>query len=450
MTEREVITLIEKGIFDPVKVKLENEYGHFVLTDNIKWETLKKYPHTHVNLNYTKEMKAYAISKGNVNFIKDYTFVKSLSEEEVLKIVSQFTGAMNSVRSEITFLEHVNMTREIARTAIKRDWCYHSYACIKDYVDDEIKQYVFDKYLKMNIAYFIGLSFQMTDDMWKRLMTPKYASSASDYIEYSKKDKSYKIKEHGYTVPDFYVKYIITNNCYTYYNFAIEGKFLVYFVKDWYEKYKEVLAYSGSEWSDGGVEKKQNLARFKQVINVSKYRLDMLDKYPFVISYLKKPKKSEMKLIIEKDPHNLKLIKNPSKEICMMALTIDKTVFEHIPELKVTKEMADLAGVEEPDLFPEEYYLVNSTMCVCDYSYVDYVNVKKGSDMKTFMNTQFRVCFGDIDDGIVYNTCKHFSYKPITKEAFDMLRELELDQVISGSWLFYYKGKEFEDHEIKL
>ena len=96
-------------------------------------------------------------------------------------------------------------------------------------------------------------------------------------------------------------------------------------------------------------------------------------------------------------------------------------------------------GVEKESLYQNEYYLVKFDCDLCDESNLQKVCVVEGYEMENFMNGEFILCFGNLWDDESRKVKDFATYTPITKEEYEILKKLKLDNMESGAFILNIK-----------
>ena len=67
--------------------------------------------------------------------------------------------------------------------------------------------------------------------------------------------------------------------------------------------------------------------------------------------------------------------------------------------------------------------------------------------MEDFMESQFSLTFGNLDDYNKRMVKDCFSYQPITEDEYRLLKKLGLSSLSSGIWSFDNENSDYDDEE---
>lgn len=165
---------------------------------------------------------------------------------------------------------------------------------------------------------------------------------------------------------------------------------------------------------------------------------DVVAKKNEIFPYIPKQTAKVCEIAVKANPENIKYVRKPSEKLKKLALTLNPNCKQYID---ITEKTCKMMGwnIEEktPDPYPAPYYLVKFSEDLCDEGYLNYVTVVKGKNMNHFINKSFTVSFGNLDDDTTRYVRDCASIQEITKEEYDILCKLGLDNIESG--FFYFK-----------
>lgn len=156
------------------------------------------------------------------------------------------------------------------------------------------------------------------------------------------------------------------------------------------------------------------------------------------IKYIKKPNISLCKAAIDNNPQNIQYIDVKANAPYLYALEKDQSVQDLIPSKRLTPTIRKFLGLpkENTNTYKSKYYLVKFDCDLCDESNLQKVCVVEGSKMEDFMDSEFILCFGNLCDDESKKVKDFATYTPITKEEYEILKKLKLDDMESGGFIF--------------
>lgn len=162
----------------------------------------------------------------------------------------------------------------------------------------------------------------------------------------------------------------------------------------------------------------------------------LLKKDGSYIQYMRNPKINLCKAAIDNSPDNIKYIDVKSENVYLYALKKDKyeNVAKYIDEKHLTPKIRDYLGIKEEvkSKYPADYYVVKFECNLADEGNLQKVACIKGSEMEDYLNKEFSVSFGNLEDNEIRVVKDYVSYEPIPKEMYNMLKKLGLDNIESG------------------
>lgn len=412
MTEREIIEKINNGELLQYQVYILKDNGAIVLTDNIKWALVKRYPDICRIFDLSDEMIKYVLFQGYFNQANliPHSFFQKLSEDDIIKIFS--APYIFTTYSMFEILPYFNYTKRIVEKIAERFSRFLLVDEIKPYVDEEIKWIAVKAYCNGEAndydseLLFPGELGDLTDDMWQTICDN---NRYSDILEYLR---------GGYSVPDFVVEKVVCSD---------NG----YYAAEDIKMSEKVLNIFFDKWHADNNAKKS----FKKILSNNKNRLEVIKTYPELYRYIGHPKKAETELAVDLLPENLEFVKKQSEELCLKVLEKDKNAFQFVKD--PTDKIIEFMGIENKKLrYPAPFYLVKANENLADEGFLEYVDVIEGKNMETFMDSEFRLNFGNLDDDKIRETYKCFSYQPITVDEYELLKKLKLLPIKSGYWNF--------------
>lgn len=424
MSEEEVINKIRNSELTFYEVLSLEKNGLFTMTDAIKWEYVKKYPHTCLAIDPTHEMLKDVLGRGIIdliNRIDDKSFYESLSEDDIVKMLRHPIKdyELNKYDGIKKLLNEIEISSRIVSALAEYVPVLLTNEKIKPYINEEILWTAVNAYCKSNDehGYFVGGLDGITDEMWKKILTKE-----DNYLSY--------YIENGNPVPRFVLEREITSEPFGYHTACkveLDEEMLKTFFDKWYDN-------DHAESS------------FKEVLDNKTSKLKVLESYPDLYRYLRRPKMKETELAVSLKPENLRYVKKQTEELCLMALKKDKSVFKYVEN--PTDAICDFMGLEktqEKSKYTAPYYLVKSIQELADEEFLVCVKVIARENIEDFMNSRFELAFGNLYDDEKRETEECFSCIPITEEEYTLLKKLELDSIEAGDWDFELEEDEEDD-----
>ena len=336
MSEEEVINKIRNEELNFYEVLSLEKNGFFTMTDAIKWEYVKKYPNTCLAID---EMLKDVLGRGIIDLIKridDKSFYESLSEDDIVKMLRHPIKdyELNKYAGIKKLLNEIKITPRIVSVLAEYVPILLTNEKIKPYINEEILWTAVNAYCKSDDkhAYFVGSLDGITDEMWKKILT-KEGIDLRCYIE------------NGIPVPRFVLEREITSEPSGYHTACKV------------ELDEEMLKTFFDKWHDNDNAK----SSFKEVLDNKTSKLKVLESYPDLYRYIRRPKIKETELAVSLKPKNLRYVKKQTEELCLMALKKDKSVFKYVKD--PTDAICDFMGLERTHTkskYTAPYYLVKA------------------------------------------------------------------------------------------